>query len=158
MYILRMTLCTCDKYQNFTRSGLSRSLCGLKCFAIILKRKKKLVALLLLSYGCIFTINVLWFFLTVPWVCLQYVTVVFPIVIILTYFFIIRPYCSLWLQCSFGEPTFCWTLLDNVASDNPSVSVALWSIRPSFRIYSIWRKVVFVMLWLKRVTKKNCYN
>ena len=28
----------------------------------------KLVALLLLSYRCIVTINVLWLFLTVPWV------------------------------------------------------------------------------------------
>ena len=47
-------------------------------FAIILKRKRKLVALLLLSYRCIFTINVLLLFLTVPWVGLQYVIVVFP--------------------------------------------------------------------------------
>ena len=47
-------------------------------FAIILKRKKKLVALLLLSYICIVTINVVWLFLTVPWVGLQCVIVVFP--------------------------------------------------------------------------------
>ena len=47
-------------------------------FAIILKRKRKVVALLLLSYRCIVTIHVLWLFLTVPWVGLQYVTVVFP--------------------------------------------------------------------------------
>ena len=47
-------------------------------FAITLKRKRKLVALLLLSYRCIITINVLWLFLTVPWVSLQYVIVVFP--------------------------------------------------------------------------------
>ena len=49
-------------------------------FAIILKRKKKLVALPLLSYilVCNVTINVLWLFLTVPWVGLQYVIVVFP--------------------------------------------------------------------------------
>ena len=47
-------------------------------FAIIMKRKRKLVALLLLSYRCIVTINVLWFFLTVPWVGLQCVIVVFP--------------------------------------------------------------------------------
>ena len=46
-------------------------------FAIILKRKRKLVALLLLSYRCIVTINVLWLFLTVLWVGLQCV-VVFP--------------------------------------------------------------------------------
>ena len=34
--------------------------------------------LLLLSYICIVTINVLWLFLTVPWVGLQNVIVVFP--------------------------------------------------------------------------------
>ena len=46
--------------------------------AIILKRNSMLVALLLLSYRCIVTINVLWLFLSVPWVCLQCVIVVFP--------------------------------------------------------------------------------
>ena len=53
-------------------------LCVHSSFAIILKRKKKLVALLLLSYRCIVTINALWLFLTVPWVGLQCVIVVFP--------------------------------------------------------------------------------
>ena len=53
-------------------------LCVLSGFAIILKRKRELVALLLLSYRCIVTINVLWLFLTVPWVGLQYVILVFP--------------------------------------------------------------------------------
>ena len=52
-------------------------LCVHSSFAIILKRKRKLVALLLLSYRCIVTINVLWPFLMVPWVGLQYVIVVF---------------------------------------------------------------------------------
>ena len=47
-------------------------------FAIILKRKRKLVALLLLSYRCIITINVIWLFLTMPCVGLQCVIVVFP--------------------------------------------------------------------------------
>ena len=47
-------------------------------FAIILKRNEKLVALLFLSYRCIVTINILWIFLTVPWVGLQYVILVFP--------------------------------------------------------------------------------
>ena len=42
------------------------------------KRKRKLVALLLLSYRCFVTINVLWLFHTVPWVGLRYVIVVFP--------------------------------------------------------------------------------
>ena len=53
-------------------------LCVVSIFAIILKRKRKLVALLLLSYRCIVTVNVLWLFLTVPWVGLQCVIVVFP--------------------------------------------------------------------------------
>ena len=53
-------------------------LCVHYSFAIILKRKRKLVALLLLSYRCIVTINVLRLFLTVPWVGLQYAIVVFP--------------------------------------------------------------------------------
>ena len=37
-----------------------------------------MVALLLLSYRCIVTVNVLWLFVTVPWVGLQCVIVVFP--------------------------------------------------------------------------------
>ena len=53
-------------------------LCVHFSFAIILKRKRKLVALLLLSYRSIVTINVLWLFLTVPWVGLQCVIVLFP--------------------------------------------------------------------------------
>ena len=53
-------------------------LCVHSSVAIILKRKRKLVALLLLSYRCIVTTNVLWLFLTVPWVGLQCVIVVFP--------------------------------------------------------------------------------
>ena len=55
-------------------------LCIHSSFTIILKGKKKLVALLLLSYRCIVTctVNVLWLFLTVTWFGLQYVIVVFP--------------------------------------------------------------------------------
>ena len=55
-------------------------LCVHSSFAIILKKKRKLVALLriLLSYRCIVTINVLWLFLMVPSVGLQCVLVVFP--------------------------------------------------------------------------------
>ena len=37
-----------------------------------------LVALLLLSYACLVTINVLWLFIMVTWVGLQCVIVVFP--------------------------------------------------------------------------------
>ena len=49
-------------------------------FSIILKRKREreLVALLLLSYGCLVTVNVLWLFPTVLCVGLQCLIVVFP--------------------------------------------------------------------------------
>ena len=53
-------------------------LCVQSSFAIILKRKRKLVTLLLLSHICIVTINVLWLFLAAPWVSMQCVIVVFP--------------------------------------------------------------------------------
>ena len=53
-------------------------LCVHSSFSIILKRKRKLVALLSLSYRGIVTMHVLWLFLTVPWIGLQYVIVVFP--------------------------------------------------------------------------------
>ena len=44
-------------------------------FAIILKGKNELVALLGLSSWCL--VIVVWLFLAVPWVCLQFVIVVF---------------------------------------------------------------------------------
>ena len=53
-------------------------LCVHSSFAIILKRKRKLVDLLLLSYRCIVTLKVLWLLLAVPWVSLLCVIVVFP--------------------------------------------------------------------------------
>ena len=45
-------------------------------FAIILMGKRELVALLSLSSWCL--VMVVWLFLVVPWVCLQFVIVVFP--------------------------------------------------------------------------------
>ena len=45
-------------------------------FAIILMGKRELVAKLSLSSWCL--VIVVWLFLTVPWVCLQFVVVVFP--------------------------------------------------------------------------------
>ena len=45
-------------------------------FATILIGKKELVALLGLSSWCLMI--VVWLFLAVPWVCLQFVIVVFP--------------------------------------------------------------------------------
>ena len=53
-------------------------LCVHSSFTIILKRKRKLVALLALFYRCIVTINLLWLLLTVPLVGLQCVIVVTP--------------------------------------------------------------------------------
>ena len=53
-------------------------LCFRSSFAIVLKRKRKLFTLLLLSYRCIITIYVLWLFLTVPLGDLQYVISEFP--------------------------------------------------------------------------------
>ena len=44
-------------------------------FAIILMGKRERVALLSLSYWCL--VIVVWLFLAVPWVCLQFVIVVF---------------------------------------------------------------------------------
>ena len=52
-------------------------LCVFSCFAIILKKTRELVALLLLSYGCLVTVYVLWLLLMVSWVSLQWVIVVF---------------------------------------------------------------------------------
>ena len=45
-------------------------------FAIIFMGKRELVALLSLSSWCL--VIVVWLFLAVPWVCLQFVIVVFP--------------------------------------------------------------------------------
>ena len=45
-------------------------------FAIILMGKRELVALLSLSSWCLVIVE--WLFLAVPWVCLQFVIVVFP--------------------------------------------------------------------------------
>ena len=46
-------------------------------FAIILNGKRELVALLSLSSWCL--VIGMWLFLAVPWVCLQFVIVVFPV-------------------------------------------------------------------------------
>ena len=54
------------------------SLCVNSSFTIILKRKRKLVAFLLLSCRCSVAINVLWLPLMVPWVGLQCVIVACP--------------------------------------------------------------------------------
>ena len=45
-------------------------------FAIILMGNRELVALLSLSFWCL--VIIVWLFLVVSWVCLQFVIVVFP--------------------------------------------------------------------------------
>ena len=47
-------------------------------FSITLKRKRELIALHLLSFGCLVIVNVLWLFLMVLWDGLKCVIVVFP--------------------------------------------------------------------------------
>ena len=56
--------------------------CVLSSFSIILKRKRELVALLLLSYGCHINLTVLWLFLMVLGVGLRCVIVVFFLIIL----------------------------------------------------------------------------
>ena len=53
-------------------------LCVHSSFEIILKRKRKLLALLVLSYRSIVAVNELWLFLTMPCVVLWCVVMVFP--------------------------------------------------------------------------------
>ena len=57
----------------------------LSSFVIILKSKRELVALLYLSFGCLVTVNVTRLFFAVPWVDLQFVSVVFDIFNIVIY-------------------------------------------------------------------------
>ena len=61
-------------------------------FAIIFKKKRKLVASLLWSYSFIIDINVLMVFLMVLWVGMQCVIVVFPDHTHLLFFFIINTF------------------------------------------------------------------
>ena len=80
-------------------------LCVHSSFAILLKRKRKLVALLILYYRCIVTINALWLFLTVPWVDLQCVIVVFPDHTHLIFYSILNIYISQTNVCHLEEKT-----------------------------------------------------
>ena len=47
-------------------------------FAITLKRKRELLAFLLLSYDDLVTANVQWLFIMMQWVGLKFMIVVFP--------------------------------------------------------------------------------
>ena len=65
----------------------------LSSFVLILTWRKELVALLLLSSGCLVTVDVLWLFFVVPWVGLQCVIVVFPDYTHLIFFKFAGVYC-----------------------------------------------------------------
>ena len=67
--MLIMGFCNCSMF-------CCALLCVHSSFAIILNRKSELVALLCLSSWCLMI--VVWLFITMPWVCLQFVIVVFP--------------------------------------------------------------------------------
>ena len=49
----------------------------LSSFSIILTRTREPIALLVLTFGCPVTVNILWLFLMVQWVGMQFVIVVF---------------------------------------------------------------------------------
>ena len=53
-------------------------LCVISSFAFILTRKRELVALLLLYFVCLVTVNVMWLVLAVLWVGLQRLIILFP--------------------------------------------------------------------------------
>ena len=64
-----MEVCNCSMFY-------CTLLCVPSSFATILIEKRELVALLNLSSWCL--VIAVWLFLAVPWVCLQFVIVVFP--------------------------------------------------------------------------------
>ena len=64
-----MGVCNCSMFCCTLRYAYSS-------FTIILMGKRELVALISLSSWCL--VIVVWLFLAVPWVCLQFVIVVFP--------------------------------------------------------------------------------
>ena len=77
-------------------------LCVHSSFAIILERKRKLVALLSLSYRSNVTIDVLWIFLTVLWAGLQCLIEVLPDHTHLLFAFNVHSYKQ-----------FCWSVKQN---------------------------------------------
>ena len=75
-----LLLIYCSMYHTLFVGVLCLSLfCNslLPSFVIILKRKRELVSFLLLSYGCLVAVCVLWLFLMETWTGLQCVIVVF---------------------------------------------------------------------------------
>ena len=81
-----MRVCDCSMFSCTLLNVLSS-------LAIILKRKRELDALLGLSSWCL--VIVMWLFLTVSWICLQFVIVVFPDHIHLLFVWHMRPTITL---------------------------------------------------------------
>ena len=77
-------------------------------FAIILMGKRELVALLSLSSWCLMIVERL--FLTVPWVCLQFVNVVFSDQTHLLFLNKQGTYSQILLIRSPSDPRFCFEL------------------------------------------------
>ena len=69
-------------------------------FAIILMGNRELVALLCLSSWRV--VIVVWFFLTVQWVCLQFVIVVFPDHTHLLFLTVYFPHIIIWFYLHYA--------------------------------------------------------
>ena len=91
-------------------------------FAIILMGKRELVTLLSLSSWCL--VIVVWLFLAVPWVCLQFVIVVFPDH---THYFY-----------NFGSSCFCPPFYDIVRNRYPSILEVSNTNRHMHEIPILW--------------------
>ena len=74
--VVILCLCTCLCVWGYVFGYALPSV--VSSFAIILTRKRESVALLKLHSWCLMTVSVLWPFLAVPWVGLQWVILVFP--------------------------------------------------------------------------------
>ena len=83
-------------------------------FAIILKGKRELVALLGLSSWCLVT--VVWLFLAVPWVCLQFVIV------------LLLGHTHYFLRERSGSVVECLTRDRGAAGSSLTDVIALWSL------------------------------
>ena len=108
-------------------------------FAIILARKRELVALLLLSFECLVTVNVLKLLLTVPWAGHQFVIVVFPDH---THFLIIEKRVSVIIL----EKKFCGVLCteDFASFFNNTIFSLISDIFVSVvRVYDLYGSVLF---------------
>ena len=94
-----MRVCNCSMF-------CCALLCVRPSIAIILMGKRELVALLNLSSWCL--VMVVWLFLTMPRVCLQFVTVVFPDHTHILFYYIL---CAKFVEIFSWTPRPCSTLI-----------------------------------------------